>query len=169
MNWDALGAIGEIAGAIGVVVTLVYLSTQIRQNTKSSKITAVQSAVEGSARWNEILVNDKELGEMFWRGMANPELLEAGEKLQFVGVLNIFMRRESLSFYLHKEGTMPQELWESRVRGLSGILNQPGTRLFMDVGADTLPDDYRDFLESIISKGSTMSETARQIFTEVNK
>lgn len=68
MNWDALGTIGEIAGAIGVIVTLIYLATQIRQNTKSSKVTAVQTAVEGSARWNEMLLNDIELNDIFWRG-----------------------------------------------------------------------------------------------------
>ncbi|MGR8949135.1 MAG: hypothetical protein ACU84Q_13890 [Gammaproteobacteria bacterium] len=30
MNWDALGAIGELIGAIAVVATLVYLALQIR-------------------------------------------------------------------------------------------------------------------------------------------
>ena len=33
MNWEAIGAIGELAGAIGVIVTLVYLAIQIRQNS----------------------------------------------------------------------------------------------------------------------------------------
>jgi len=31
MNWEAIGAIGEIAGAIAVVVTLVYFAMQLRQ------------------------------------------------------------------------------------------------------------------------------------------
>ena len=35
MNWEALGAIGETLGALGVIVTLVYLAIQIRQNTQS--------------------------------------------------------------------------------------------------------------------------------------
>jgi hypothetical protein len=30
MNWEALGAIGEIVGAIAVVVTIGYLAVQIR-------------------------------------------------------------------------------------------------------------------------------------------
>lgn len=33
MNWEALGAIGEIVGAIGVIITLVYLAIQIRYNS----------------------------------------------------------------------------------------------------------------------------------------
>jgi hypothetical protein len=30
MNWEALGAIGEIVGALAVVLTLAYLATQVR-------------------------------------------------------------------------------------------------------------------------------------------
>jgi len=32
MNWDAVGAIAELLGAIGVIASLVYLATQIRQS-----------------------------------------------------------------------------------------------------------------------------------------
>ena len=34
MNWEALGAISELLGAIGVVVTLLYLSRQINHNSR---------------------------------------------------------------------------------------------------------------------------------------
>jgi len=30
MNWEAIGAVGEIVGALAVVVTLIYLATQVR-------------------------------------------------------------------------------------------------------------------------------------------
>ena len=32
MNWDAIGAIGELLGAVAVVLTLGYLAAQIRQS-----------------------------------------------------------------------------------------------------------------------------------------
>ena len=34
MNWEALGAVAELLGAIGVIVTLIYLSRQISHNSK---------------------------------------------------------------------------------------------------------------------------------------
>jgi hypothetical protein len=34
MTWDAVGAIGEIVGAVAVVASLVYLAAQIRQNSR---------------------------------------------------------------------------------------------------------------------------------------
>ena len=35
MDWEAIGAVGEVLGALGVIVTLGYLAVQIRQNTRS--------------------------------------------------------------------------------------------------------------------------------------
>jgi hypothetical protein len=35
MNWEAIGAIGEIVGATAVVLTLLFLTMQLRQNTKA--------------------------------------------------------------------------------------------------------------------------------------
>ncbi len=32
MNWDAIGAIAELLGAIGVIASLIYLATQIRHS-----------------------------------------------------------------------------------------------------------------------------------------
>lgn len=38
MSWNAIGAIGETPGAIAVLVTLIYLSVQLRQDTKAIRI-----------------------------------------------------------------------------------------------------------------------------------
>ena len=35
MNWEAIGAVGEVVGAIAVVSTLIYLAVQIRHNNRS--------------------------------------------------------------------------------------------------------------------------------------
>lgn len=43
MNWEAVGAIAELAGAVAVVVTLAYLAKQITQNTNIMKAQAYQA------------------------------------------------------------------------------------------------------------------------------
>ena len=35
MNWEALGAIAELLGALAVFLTLAYLTIQVRQNSKA--------------------------------------------------------------------------------------------------------------------------------------
>ena len=45
MNWDAVGAIGEIVGAFAVVLSLVYLSIQIRTQNNESRLASVSQTV----------------------------------------------------------------------------------------------------------------------------
>jgi hypothetical protein len=163
MDWEAVGAIGEIVGALAVIVTLVYLSSQVRQNTRASRVAAVQAASENSSRFSELIAADAELSELVWRGLREPDSLDAAETRRFVAAWNVFVRREAVSFYLYKEGVMPEELWAARVAGMSGILNQPGLQLFLELAGPSLPEDFREFLVKVASKPPTLSEQAKRI------
>ena len=46
MNWEALGAIANVLTAVGVIATLIYLSIQIRQNTKAVRSSSIQNLVQ---------------------------------------------------------------------------------------------------------------------------
>lgn len=167
MNWEAIGAIGEIAGAVGVIVTLLYLSVQIRQNTKESRLTAIQAASENSAQFTELLATHPDLGELFWKGLQHPDDLSPEDLRRFMMVLNVFLRREAVAFYLHREGMMPDEFWTPRVNTLKGQLNQPGTRVFMEMSAESLPSEFSEFMMSVISQDPEMNEKIRAIIEGV--
>jgi len=34
VNWEAISAIGQIVGALAVVISLIYLATEIRSNAR---------------------------------------------------------------------------------------------------------------------------------------
>ena len=44
MNWEAIGSIGEVVGAIGVLITLIYFSVQIRRNQEASLIASLSTS-----------------------------------------------------------------------------------------------------------------------------
>lgn len=50
MNWEAIGAVGEVLGAVGVILTLGYLAVQIRQNTAMMTAQTVQASVDATQR-----------------------------------------------------------------------------------------------------------------------
>ena len=39
MDWEAIGAVGEILGALGVIASLLYLALQISQSNKVTRAT----------------------------------------------------------------------------------------------------------------------------------
>lgn len=44
MNWEAIGAIGEIIGGSVVIGSLIYLALQIRQNSNLARAAAQRDA-----------------------------------------------------------------------------------------------------------------------------
>ena len=50
MNWEAIGVIAEVVGAIGVIASLVYLSIQIKSTTKQLRFDASQTVAESIDR-----------------------------------------------------------------------------------------------------------------------
>jgi hypothetical protein len=67
MNWEAVGAVGEILGAIAVLVTLIYLATQIKQHTLATRAVTNSAYAEAAREFNMAIANSPELA----RAMAN--------------------------------------------------------------------------------------------------
>ena len=80
---DALGNIGDFLGGIGVVVTLLYLASQIRQNTRSLRASAHQSITSHIAELNRTIVEHEQVAailEAFGHGSGH--VLNLGHGVQ---------------------------------------------------------------------------------------
>ena len=69
MNWVAIGAIGETLGATGVIVTLLYLATQLRQNTRALRAASVDSSTKIANDGRASLYADPELTAIYAKGL----------------------------------------------------------------------------------------------------
>lgn len=61
MNWDAIGAIGEVLGALVVLATILYLAIQTRTNVKLARSQGPQWISDGINTWLVSLRSDPEL------------------------------------------------------------------------------------------------------------
>ena len=61
MNWDAIGAIGELLGALAVVITLGYLALQIRHARNAAGDVNRLSRATGVRDWMAIMIEDNDL------------------------------------------------------------------------------------------------------------
>ena len=82
INWEAIGAVGEVVGAIAVVVTLLYVSVQLRQNTRTVEHSIQRGVHEDAAAWIYKLVENSELAELYRSGM-NGDDLSSNDRLRF--------------------------------------------------------------------------------------
>ena len=59
MNWDALGALGEVMGAIAVFITLIYLATQIKHARAETHRAVSQARNESNRELIALGLQDK--------------------------------------------------------------------------------------------------------------
>ncbi|NKB33665.1 MAG: hypothetical protein GKR91_11260 [Pseudomonadales bacterium] len=77
MNWDAIGAIGEILGAIGVIVTLAYLAIQIRHNTKVARAATRQAISDSTVGIVSDLTSSDSMADIMVRAFEGESLTKA--------------------------------------------------------------------------------------------
>ena len=61
MNWDAIGATGEILGALSVLITLIYLASQVTLTRNSFKFSTARDIMDKFDRLNGQVVADEKL------------------------------------------------------------------------------------------------------------
>ena len=77
---QALGNLGEFIGALGVVISLVYLAGQMSQNTTSVRAASFNSMVQNSIGLLEHSFRDSEFAAFLARAESEPESLTPAEK-----------------------------------------------------------------------------------------
>jgi hypothetical protein len=83
VNWDAIGAVAEAIGAVGVIASLLYLATQVRASTRAS---AVEAKLQSTRLLNEFiddLIENPELNDLYLRGLADLESLSESDYYRF--------------------------------------------------------------------------------------
>ena len=68
MNWEAVGAIGEIVGAIAVIATLAYLATQIRYARLAASDSSRQHRAQGIMDMELTYLNNSEFRAAWDKG-----------------------------------------------------------------------------------------------------
>ena len=81
MGWDAIGAIGEVIGAAGVIFSLVYLATQIRSSSKQANADAIYNLQKGQADVMEAFTTNPDLAKLLAKARRG-DSLEDHEDIQ---------------------------------------------------------------------------------------
>ena len=92
MNWEAIGAFGEIIGAVAVVASLLYLATQVRHSNKQSELESFRHTLYSLNELIDSLTSSVETASIINRGRKSIDSLNEDEYLIFeclhVKVLN---------------------------------------------------------------------------------
>jgi hypothetical protein len=153
MNWEAIGAIGEIVSAMAVFVSLIYLAVQIRQNTRqivssidATHLAALERNIESGNRTREFFLTNPELTELYRKGCKSYALLDRSEKTNFgLMVRNVFASTQGAYIRQLSLGHDP-EGFDSIARVVDEIISAPGIREFLESNQPDWRPEFRVFV-----------------------
>jgi len=150
MNWEALGAIGEIVGAVAVVVTLAYLAVQIRQNTRVFRSSTEQAQADAHTRCLSLVAQDSDLARLYLRG-ASGESLDRDESLRFGFLLHVVFTQIQAAFFHRRQGTLSPEQWVPASRVAAWWISSPGAQAWWADGKAVYREEFVQLVEEMIS------------------
>jgi len=130
MNWEAIAAVGELVGAAAVLITLIYLAVQIRQNTATVATATYESTMTGFNDINVVVASHPALASVLDRGCQAPDSLNAEEGVQFNFLLRCYSNQWWKLFKLYERGSLPSGEWSIFAREAAQFLDQPGCKPF---------------------------------------
>jgi hypothetical protein len=130
MNWDAIGAIGEILGALAVVATIVYLARQVRDNSKQVKLNTTQSyASLAQDAYASVYANDQTI-RAWIVGNRDPSSLEQEELQLYFHLMDRQLNNIVPLTNHYKEGAMSREEFEHYKGFFLGMISTEGGKVW---------------------------------------
>ncbi len=124
MSWDALAAIAEALGAVAVLASLIYLATQIRQNTQMIKSSIRQ---ELTANTRDVVFKTIDLADVMSKA-TNGEALTPVEEFQLNQLHRAAFRVFEDFAYQHAHGLLDHSEWAARLESIRVAMSMPHVR-----------------------------------------
>jgi len=156
MNLDLIANIAEIIGVILVVITLAFLTLQIRQNTQAIRATTMKSAMQSEMEFAAILLNEAGVWEKILTGAP----VAAGEETRkSILLFNVFMIDTESRFHQFNAGYLDRQAWEGRWSTMPQIVKLPAFDTWRhSMGGRSRSADFLKLLDEILAEVANDSD-----------
>lgn len=153
LDITTLAAWGEFIGGIAVVVSLIYLASQIRQNSKLLRASTASASVSGVNDQSSLIVQDPEVARIFWDGLEDRSSLSESDRRRFDALIGMQLSALNQEYQFAADGVIGSTVWSSRTRGYRRVLQQPGMRQWWNEWRDVYGDEFGEFVDGLVREG----------------
>ena len=145
--------LAEVFSALAVVVGLVFVGMELRQNTIIQRVNATQALAAEYSDALEVMAYEGEAACIYALGTQGLDNLSQVQRLRFfVMMFLIFRSAEQLHFY-SLEGMVEPRIWRGFERQLQEVANLPGVSQWWDVRRSWFSDEFQLYLDGVRSTG----------------
>lgn len=150
MDLTTLVSIANLVSSLAVVVSLVYLSRQIRQGADNQRSIMDRGRSEQVGEWLQHIARD-DTAELILRGHAgDPTLTETELHRYLWNMYPLFLHFED-SFYQHRAGMIGDGQYASILGHLRSQCTTPGFRALWRHVRPRFPADFAAFVDEVMA------------------
>ncbi|HEY5072567.1 MAG TPA: hypothetical protein VII63_11110 [Caulobacteraceae bacterium] len=150
MSLSDLASIGSFVSGLGVLVSLIYLSLQIRQNTHAHRAMAHQDRLNFVKEFLGRLT-EASMASVFLRGSAGDDQLTEVEITQYRSLMHGWFLGMAEIVWLHERGVLDSDRFAGSMAALRLHLRSPGCRAVWRVIKPLMPTPFRALVEKTIA------------------
>ena len=148
MNWEAIGAIGEIVGATAVFVSLVYLASQIRTQNRETRAASVHQVLHDySAAISRL--HEAEMADVWVAAIEDFDSLSPSQRLRFVVYLTAAVRVFEDAYFQWCEGRLENDIWSSLLTSLTDMTGTHAWASFWKLRRHQFRREFADYIDSL--------------------
>ena len=149
MTLSDLASIGNLVSGVAVLVSLLYLSLQVRQTERNQRALMNQGVVNRSCdniRW----LSDRHMGQLVSRVDAGETQFSAQELYQLRLRLRASLISAQDTYVQHKAGLADQITFDNNLAIIKGILAQPVYRAIWKSARTSFAPDWMAYVDQVI-------------------
>lgn len=154
MNWEALGAIANLLAAVGVIATLIYLSIQIRQNTKAIRSSSIQNLVQSFSTTAQAAVENEYVIPLLLRANAGIDALTEEERARLHFWFIMTFRRFEGVYFQRDLGIVDADVIDGFERSHIAILASKGAQEWWANSKEIFNSGFVSYLEALLEKSA---------------
>jgi hypothetical protein len=148
--------IAEIISTIAVVIGLVFVGFELRQNTLMQRVTATQTLAAEYQRALDVMAYEHDAACIYVQGINGLDNLDDVERLRFFVILfQIFRSAEQLHYY-SVEGMVEPRIWRGFEEQITEVAQLPGVQQWWTIRRDWFSDDFQTHLDGVVANGSAV-------------
>ena len=158
MPLEQLSNIAEVFGMLIVASTLIFLTVQMRQNTRATRSATANESISTVTAWYREIGNSEQSSALFYNALADPEAQSAEEWFQFVMMVHGLFLAFQNSYYLARENTLDDRINPSLTEVIVGVKGQPGFQLLWRQRKALFCPEFQDYVDVAMSSDRQVSE-----------
>ena len=148
MTFEELGGLGEFISAIAVVASLVYVASQLRQNTRSLRTASFQTVMQTASEHTRLFIQDAAVTALHLRGIESYSALDAVDKQRFGYIMLNTVWSFEVALSLHEEGIYTDSRLQAQLGHLLSELTTPGGAEWWEENAARMDRKARDYIDA---------------------